>query len=61
MDEPRQTETIFAIGEDLYGVSVAELEGRIGILKAEIARIEAELAKKQKDLDAAQELFFRKT
>lgn len=57
MDEPREKQSVFSIGEDLYGVSVAELESRIGLLNAEITRIEAELAKKQQELDAAQQLF----
>lgn len=57
MDEPQEKHEDFAIGEDLYGISVAELDGRIVLLKAEIKRIETELAKKQKDLNAAQQLF----
>lgn len=57
MDEPRQKRNNFTIGEDLYGVSVAELQERISLLNTEIARIEVELTKKQKDFDAAQLLF----
>lgn len=57
MDDPREKESVFSIGEDLYGVSVAELQSRIGLLNTEISRIEAELAKKQRELDAAQQLF----
>jgi len=59
MADMPQSETEFTIGEDLYGVSVAELGGRIDALKAEIVRIETELTKKQKDLSAAEQLFGR--
>ena len=41
VDELGQSETKFDIGEDLYGVSVAELETRIKRLHVEIGRIEA--------------------
>lgn len=57
MDDIVRKTTDFAIGEDLYGVSIAELQARIGILKDEIIRIEMELAKKQSDLNAAENLF----
>ena len=57
----RQSDTEFKIGEDLYGVSVAELNERIVILRAEIIRIEAELAKKESDLSAADLLFAPKS
>ena len=61
MDEPlHQSDTEFKIGEDLYGVSVAELEQRIIILHGEINRIETELAKKKADLTAADSLFAKK-
>jgi uncharacterized small protein (DUF1192 family) len=60
-DDVRQSETAFAIGEDLYGVSVAELEERVGILQAEITRIERELTKKQSELSAAELIFGKKT
>jgi len=56
-DDMRQSETMFQIGEDLYGVSVAELNTRLGVLKAEISRIEGELTKKSADLSAADMLF----
>ena len=57
----RQSDTEFKIGEDIYGVSVAELNERIVILRAEIIRIEAELAKKAGDLSAADLLFAPKS
>ena len=56
-DDVRQNETLFQIGEDLYGVSVEELNERLGVLKAEISRIEGELTKKSADLSAADMLF----
>jgi len=52
-DELRQSETTFDIGDDLYGVSVAELNMRLDVLKGEISRIELELTKKSADLSAA--------
>lgn len=52
-----QSETVFAIGEDLYGISVEELQARLKILHDETRRIEAELEKKRKDLGDAQKLF----
>jgi len=62
MDEDvRQSETVFPIGEDLYGVSVAELKDRVVILQSEIVRIEAELTKKQSDMSAAELIFGKKT
>jgi len=61
VDELGQSETKFDIGEDLYGVSVAELETRIKRLHVEIGRIEAELAKKKRELSAADLLFSPKT
>lgn len=56
-DDVRQSETMFQIGEDLYGVSVDELNTRVGVLKGEISRIELELSKKSADLSAADLLF----
>jgi len=53
--------TDFAIGEDLYGVSIAELEQRLGVLESEISRITAELAKKQGERSAADILFAQKS
>lgn len=48
-------------GEDLYGVSVAELDARIAVYRAEILRIEAERAKKQAERDAAHAVFGTKS
>lgn len=47
------------IGQDLTLLSAGELAGRIAILKAEIARLEADMAKKQAVKSAA-DLFFKK-
>jgi len=57
VDEMRQSETIFEIGGDLYGVSVTELETRIIRLHEEITRLNVELTKKRRDLSAANLLF----
>lgn len=48
-----------AIGESLETLSVAELEGRITALRAEIVRVEAELGKKKAHEAAAAQLFKR--
>ena len=55
-----QSETNFAIGEDLYGVSLVELTERLGVLKSEITRIEGEITKKQSERDAAHDIFGKK-
>ncbi len=47
------------IGQDLALLSVAELAGRIAVLKEEIARIEAEMARKNASKSAA-DTFFKK-
>jgi uncharacterized small protein (DUF1192 family) len=47
------------IGQDLTLLSAAELTDRIAVLKAEIARLEADIAKKQAVKSAA-DLFFKK-
>ncbi len=48
-----------AVGDNLETLSVAELALRIEALKAEIGRVEAELAKKRAHEAAAAELFKR--
>jgi len=45
------------IGMDLSTLSVAELQERIGLLKAEIVRLEADIEKKGSTRDAAESLF----
>jgi uncharacterized small protein (DUF1192 family) len=47
------------IGQDLTLLSAGELAGRIALLKGEIARLEADIAKKQAVKSAA-DLFFKK-
>lgn len=47
------------VGEDLYGLSVEELQERIDLLKAEIGRVTGELNAKQSGLAAADSLFSR--
>jgi uncharacterized small protein (DUF1192 family) len=47
------------IGQDLTLLSAAELESRIALLKDEIARLEADIAKKRAVKSAA-DMFFKK-
>jgi uncharacterized small protein (DUF1192 family) len=47
------------IGQDLTLLSAGELAGRIELLKGEIARLEADIAKKRAVKSAA-DLFFKK-
>ena len=45
------------IGQELTLLSVHELTARIGLLKDEIARLEADIAKKQATRSAADQFF----
>jgi uncharacterized small protein (DUF1192 family) len=45
------------IGQDLTLLSVRELTERIGLIKDEIARLEADIAKKQATRSAADQFF----
>lgn len=56
-DELNQNETSFAIGEDLYSVSIESLCSRLEVLRLERERIKVEITKKEKDLSAAHKLF----
>ena len=56
-DLPQSGETAPRPGEDLYGLSVSELDSRIALYQREIARLEAELVKKRAENDAAHALF----
>lgn len=47
----------FRIGEDLYGLSLHELETRMKAYEAEIERLRGELAKKTQEKHAADQLF----
>ena len=58
-DEPRKKPRIHEIGQDLSLLSVGELEERIGLLREEIARLEAELSAKGTTRSAAEALFRR--
>ncbi|WP_421915928.1 DUF1192 domain-containing protein [Mesorhizobium sp.] len=58
-DEPRKKARTHEIGQDLSLLSVGELSERIGILRDEIARLEAELKAKDSTKSAAEALFRR--
>jgi uncharacterized small protein (DUF1192 family) len=58
-DEPVKPKMVHAIGQDLSRLSAGELTERIGQLKAEIARLEAELSSKGATKAAAEALFKR--
>ena len=58
-DEPVKKPKLHTIGEDLSRLSAGELTERIGQLKAEIARLEAELSTKGATKAAAEALFKR--
>ncbi len=47
------------IGADLSLISVEELRERIGLMREEIARLEADIAKKQASKSAADAVFKR--
>ena len=55
-DRPRRVDE-WRIGEALDEVSVAEIDGRIDTLRAEIVRLEAERERKKGSLDAANAFF----
>lgn len=58
-DEPKKKKLPHEIGQDLSALSVGELAERIGQLKAEIVRLEAELSSKSVTRSAADALFKR--
>jgi uncharacterized small protein (DUF1192 family) len=45
------------MGQDLALLSIGELSERIGLLKAEIVRLEAEMTRKRASQNAAQSFF----
>jgi uncharacterized small protein (DUF1192 family) len=55
-DRPRKT-VAHEIGQDLSMLSVEELTARIALLRGEIDRLEAALAKKRASRDAADSFF----
>ena len=57
-DEDRPKKKIsHEIGQDLTLFSVAELQGRIDLMREEIARLEADIAKKQASRSVADQFF----
>jgi len=56
-DEQTPRMTGPALGEDLYGLSVAELEDRLNALEAEAERVRKELSDKRTGMKAANEIF----
>ena len=57
-DRPKK-KIVHEIGQDLTLLSVGELNGRIALLKDEIARLEADIKGKQAS-KAAADMFFKK-
>lgn len=55
-DRPKK-KTIHDIGQDLTLLSVQELNDRIGLMREEIARLEADIARKQASRNAADQFF----
>ena len=55
-DKPRRKIT-HEIGQDLYLLSVDDLEERIALLVSEIERLKADIAKKRSSKDAASAFF----
>jgi uncharacterized small protein (DUF1192 family) len=57
-DKPKK-KVVHDIGQDLTLLSVAELKERIEIMRAEIARLEADISRKQATRSAADMIFKR--
>ncbi len=57
-DRPRP-KVVHEIGQELALLSVGELEARIALLKSEIARLEADIVRKQSTRTAADQFFKR--
>ena len=55
-DRPKKKIT-HEIGQDLALISVRELEERIGLLREEIERLEADIRKKQSSRNVADQFF----
>lgn len=58
-DEPRRPKRVHEIGQDLGLLSVAELDERITVLRAEIERLQTEITAKSASKAAADALFRR--
>jgi uncharacterized small protein (DUF1192 family) len=56
-DRPKK-KVVHEIGQDLTLLSVAELQGRIALMREEIARLEADIGRKQATRSAA-DMFFK--
>ena len=56
-DDPPKKTPVHEIGSDLSALSAHELEERIALLKAEIARLEAAIMARGKTKDAAEGFF----
>ena len=56
-DNKPQKKLSHEIGQDLTLLSVKELGDRIDLLRAEIARLEADIARKQATRSAAEQFF----
>lgn len=56
-DHRPKKKTVHEIGSDISLLSVDELKARVGLLKAEIERLEAEVAAKSTSRNAAEGLF----
>jgi uncharacterized small protein (DUF1192 family) len=57
-DRPKK-KIVHEIGQDLTLLSVRELQERIALLKKEICRLEADIAKKQSSRNVADQFFKR--
>ena len=57
-DRPKK-KVAHEIGQDLTLLSVSELQARIALMKDEIARLEADIARKQSTRAAADQFFKR--
>jgi uncharacterized small protein (DUF1192 family) len=55
-DRPKK-KLVHEIGQDLTLISVNELQARIALLREEIARLEADIARKQASRSAADQFF----
>jgi uncharacterized small protein (DUF1192 family) len=58
-EDDRPKKKIHEIGQDLTLLSVAELNGRIELMREEIARLEADIKNKQASRSAADQFFKR--
>ena len=56
-DEPRDARADYEVGQKLDDLSVGDLERTIAMLRAEIARLEEEMARKRDTLGAAEMAF----